>query len=104
ADLAGSVVNRPEGPAFGEGADQRRTQRRIPRVAGLQPVERARELARQARSVDTEMLEDRRKIAVRLIEQLHQVMFDLDVVMSPRQAQTGSRLQRHSRFVVALSD
>ena len=83
---------------------QVRAERRSARVAGLELVEAARQLGRQARFVHFEMLQDGRQIAVARIQQLHQVMLDLHVVVRAGKTQARRGFQRVARGVVQLSD
>ena len=104
ADLRRAVVERAERPRLVEHLDDVRAERRRARVAGLQLVEALRQLRRQPRPVDAELLEDRREVAVGGVEQLHEVVLDLDVVVRAGQAQAGRRFDGAPRRVIQLAD
>jgi hypothetical protein len=50
------------------------------------------------------MFEDGREVSVVLVHQLHQIVLDLDVVVGPREAQTGRGLYSTLRLMVELPD
>ena len=100
----GAVVQQVGAVALGQHIAQRGAQRRIACVTRLQFVETARQLGGQARFVHLEVLQNRRQIGARRIEQLHEVMFDLNVVVRARDAQAGGGFQRVAGGVVQLSD
>ena len=53
----------------------------------LEPVETSRQLRGDARAVDAIVLEDRGEVAVVAVEQLHQEVLDLDVVVGAAETQ-----------------
>ena len=97
-------VERAKRPRLREHLQQGGTERRRARVAALQPVETTLQLLLQARWVHAELMEDLRGIATARIQQLHQEMFDLDVVMRPSQAKTGGRFKRGASRVIQLAN
>src|SRR5690606_15397343 len=103
-DLRRAVVDRPDRPRLRQHLHQRRAERWRARVARLQIVEARGQLAREPRAVDLVVLQDVRAVAVRRVEQLHQVVLDLDVVVRAREAQPRRRFDRAPGLVVQLPD
>jgi hypothetical protein len=94
AHLAGVEVDGADRPRGGQhlehgGADGRRAG-----VAGLQLVDAAGQIRGEPRFVYFKMLDDRGEVARSGIEQLGEVVFDLDVVVSAREAEAGCPLER----------
>src|SRR5579871_2192027 len=102
ANRSRAEVERANRPRLREHLKQRGTERRRARVAALQPVQASLQLLLQARWVHAELMKDLRRIAAACIQQLHEEMFDLDVVMRPSQAKTGSRFERGASRVIQL--
>ena len=69
AHLGRAVVERADRPRVVEHQRDVRADRRRAGIAGLEVVEALRQLGRQARAVDTVLLEDRRDVAVGVVEQ-----------------------------------
>jgi hypothetical protein len=104
ADLARAIVDRAQRPGLGQHITQRGAQRRVARVSRLQLIQAARQLGREARFVHFEMLQDGRQIRAARIQQLHQIVLHLDVIVRARKAQTGRGFQRVARGIVQLPD
>ena len=73
-------------------------------VPGLQFVERAAQFTGQAGFVDAKVLQHAMKIAILPIEQLHQEMLDLNVVVSARETQPQAVFQGFSSGLVHLAE
>ena len=104
ADRACPVVHGPDEPCFSEHLGDTRAEGWRPRVARLQLVQAAREVRREPRAIDLELLEDGGAIAIARVEQLHEIVLDLDVVVGARQTQPGCCLEGVARLVVELAD
>src|SRR5690606_40472942 len=59
---------------------------------------------RQARPVHAELLEDQRGVGITGVEQLHEVVLDLDVVVGAGEAESGGGLDGAASRVVQLPD
>src|ERR1043166_9956439 len=81
-----------------------RTDRGRPCVSSLAVIERPGEIARQPRSVDRVLLEHEREIGIRDVEELHEVVLDLDVVVRTRETQPSRALDGAARRGVQLTD
>ena len=95
---------RADGPGLGQHLQQRRAEGRRARVAGFQFVQAARQL-RGRRDLSTPNCRRMQaKSSIARIQQLHQVMLDLDVVVRAGQAESRGRLQRKARRVIQFRD
>ena len=103
-DVTGIVVERSHGPCFAEHLDERGSKGWSTRIATLQFVERSCQLRRQLGFVDVESFDDGSQISARMFQQLHQEVFDLDIVMRALQTEAGRGLHGVARGVVQFSD
>ena len=71
-------------PAFGQHLQHRRADGRRPRIAALQLVEAALQFFLQARSIHAELVKNLDGVAAARIQQLHQEVLYLDVIMRAR--------------------
>ena len=75
---------------------------RSPSVAGLQGIQAPCQLGGQHRLVYAELFRDASEVSAAGIQQLHQVMFDLNIVMSAGKAEPRGRFQHVPSGVVQL--
>jgi hypothetical protein len=75
------LVERGKEPGLLRALDDLRRQLRCARIAGLQAIHDTGEVGAQPSFSDLVMPQDRRQIAIRDIEQLHEPVLELDVVM-----------------------
>jgi hypothetical protein len=80
------------------------TERGVARVAGFKAVEAASEFGGEPGFIDFEMLQDGRQVAVAGIQEFHQIVFDFDVIMRTRQAESRRGFHRIPRRVIQFSD
>ena len=85
---------RTDGPPLLQHLQHRLADGRIARAPRFQLVEAAGEFRREAGLVDTEMLRDESEIRPAGIQQLHQEMLDLDVIVGAGQTKAGRSFQR----------
>ena len=104
AHLARAVVHRAHRPRLGEHSRKMRAERGRARIAGLEVVQALRQIRREARSIDRVLPQDERAIAIGRVEQLHEEVLDLDVVVRSRQAQPRRRFDGAARRGVELGD
>ena len=104
ANLRGPEIDRADRPRFGEHVRERRTERGSAGVSGFQFIETARKIAGEPGFVDAKLFEDAWQIAIRDIEELEEEMFDLDVIMSARQAETRRGFESVPSGIVEFSD
>jgi hypothetical protein len=74
------------------------------RIAGLHPVERAVEVGRQSRGIDLPLVQDGGELGVGAVEQAHQHVLDLDIVMASQRRQAGRALEGATADVVEASN
>ena len=103
-DQARPVVHRADEPGVSEHPGEGRAERRGPRVAGLEPVEAARQVVREPGAVHLEVFEDVRRVGVAGVEQLQEEVLDLDVVVRARETQPRGALEGAARLIVQLAD
>ena len=104
AHLCRAVVEGADCPGFVEHRRNVRAHRRRASVAGLEMIEALRQLRRQPRPVDAVLLENRRDVAVGIVEQLHQIMLNLDVIVRARQAEARRGFHGAPSRVIQLAD
>ena len=99
-------VDGPDRPCGFQHFQDARADRRGARVARFQLVQAARQLGREARFVDPEMLRDAGEIVVGLIQKLGQIVFDFNVVVGAGDTKPGgaSSAERDSWFNLPISD
>jgi hypothetical protein len=102
--LRRAEVDRRQQPCLGHQLRQPRRERRRPRVAGLELVHRTRQLARDARQVHAEVVEDAVHIRVGRIEQLQKHVLDVDVVVRSGHTERRPAFERLSGRVVQPGD
>ena len=86
-----------------EVADLGREQRR-PGVAGLEAVDRLREVGEHPALIDVEMLEEQADVVAGLLQELREPVLDLDVVVRSRETQAGGSFERPLADGVQLPD
>src|SRR5579863_308998 len=91
-------------PCLANQCDDLRRKCRCPGVAGFQLVENAVQLRGEAAEIDLIVFQASDKVAITDIEQLHQPMLDLDIVVTAGKRKTGSSLQRATALLVKLAD
>ena len=104
AHLGRVELQRANRPRLRKHAEQRGAKSRSPGISGLDLIKRSGQLPREPSPVDAELFEGAREIRLRRIHKLHEEVLDLDVIMSPRQAQPRRILQRLPRSIVQLSN
>ncbi len=98
------MFKRRQQPGLLAQLDDIRRERRRPRIAGLQLLQRAVQVSNEAALVDLVVTKYGGDIAIRSVSQSEQPMFDLNIVMSARQCQTRGRLERTPARVVQPAD
>ena len=81
ADRARAVIHGADEPRAAQHLGETRAERRRPGVAGLELVQTASEIGREPGAVHFVLLEDVGEVPIARVEQLHQEMLDLDVVV-----------------------
>ena len=94
ADCRSAEFNRCHDPGLLRQLDDFRRQGGGPRIAGLQPIDRASQVARQPRVVDLVVPQQAAAIGVVQFEDLEHPVFDLDVVIAARKAQPSGTFKR----------
>src|ERR1017187_5567894 len=94
ADLFLAEFERADLPGRGEHLDDAGTESGNAGVAGLEGVERAGEIGGQAGIVHAETAADFFEVAGAVIEEFHQVVLDLDIVVGARDAKAGGGFER----------
>ena len=102
AHLTCVEVDGADGPRNGQHLQHCRTDGRRAGISRLEFVEASRQLSRQARLVDLEMLDDRGKVIVGRVEELGEKVLDLDVVVGAGQAKACCSFQSAARLVIQL--
>ena len=106
ADLPGVVLHRADQPGLAEHLDQRRAEGRRAGVARLELVEAPAQLGRQAGLIHAESFQDAGEIGIAGIQQLHEEVLDLDVVVGAARHKPAapSSVLRVVSFSFSISD
>ena len=104
ADSGGAEIDRADEPGFFDELRKSGGESRRAAVPGLEPVERSHEVLREPGLVDLEPAQDPVKVRVRRFAQLDQQVLDVDVVVRPRQAESGSPFEGIPAGIVQSAD
>jgi hypothetical protein len=104
ADLRTAGFKAGEQPGLAQPGDDVGRERRRARIAGLEAVERAGDLVRDAPGIDAALAHHGRDVGARGLDELEQHMLDLDVVVSAGEGQPGRGFQLPARERVHAPD
>ena len=107
--MAGTNMRRVEidgahRPGFGHHFQYGRADGGRAGIPGFQFVQTSREFLRKLRGIDAELVEDPRCIAILHVQQFHQDVLNLDIVVCARQAEPRRAFERAARRVVQFPD
>ena len=104
ADLRQPLIDRGKQPCFlGQQTDFGGEQGGA-RVPGLQPVDSLAQVSQQTSLVDAEVAKEEVEVVARLFEELDEPVLDFDVVIRPRQAESGGPFERPLALGIELAD
>ena len=103
-DLGRAEVDRGDEPGFVQKLGQARRECGRSRVAGLEALDRPRQVAFEARQIDAELRRNAVEIGVGHLGELQQDVLDLDLVVRLGEAEAGRAFERAAGRVVQVTD